>query len=114
MERRVGKMPASQRRNFEMAPPVKRKGPEMEASEHGQSLPAERAQRGEAAGSGRKASTTAPQQQRPTKVSPREAQQNQSDRVKIRTPPVVGKQGGGFSRKGPPSRPAEERNHLKR
>jgi hypothetical protein len=92
----------------EMAPPVKRKGPEMGPSEPKESAPAVRARGGEAPGSGREGSTTSPEQQRAAKVSPREAEQNQPDKVKVRTPPVGGKQGGGASRKGPPSRPAEE------
>ena len=92
----------------ESASAVKRKGPEMGPSERVQSAPAEGARRGEAPGSGRQGSTTSPQQQRPTKVSPRDAEQNRADRVKIRTSPVVGKQGGSRSRKGPPTRPAEE------
>jgi hypothetical protein len=92
----------------EMTSPAKRKGPQMGPSERTESAPAERAHRDEAPGSGRKGSTPSPQQPRPTKVSPGQTAQNQSDRVKIRTSPVVGKQGGGISRKGPPSRPAEE------
>jgi hypothetical protein len=97
----------------ELAPPVKRKGPEMRPSERMESAPAERARRGEAPGSGREGSTTSPEQQRPAKVSTREAEQNQPDRVKVRTPPVGGKQGGGFYRKGLPSWPAEEQSHLR-
>ena len=169
MERRVSKMPASQRRNFEVAAPMtrvagrktstfkfekvkpearqqisrhsndvhkfseergrwesqgagrkagqpvmervpsaKRKGPEMKPPERMESAPAERAGHGETLGRGREGSATSPDQQRPTKVSTREAEQNQSDKVKVRTSPVVGKQGGGSFRKGPPSRPAEE------
>jgi hypothetical protein len=80
----------------------------MGPSERVESAPAERTGRGESPGSGREGSTISPEQQRPTKVLPSETEQNQSDKVKIRTSPVAGKEGGGFSRKGPPSRPAEE------
>ena len=97
----------------EMAPPVKRKGPEMKPSERVGPAPAERVGRAVAPGSSREGSTTSPEQQRPTKVSTREAEQNQSDKVKVRTPPVVGKQGGGSFRKGPPNRPAEESNRRR-
>ena len=114
--RKVGR-PAMERvpsaESKEMAPPVKRKGPEMRPSERMESSPAERARRGEAPGRCREGSTTSPEQQRPTKVSTREAEQNQSDKVKVRTPPVVGKQGGGSFRKGPPSRPSEEKKGLR-
>jgi len=92
----------------EMAPPVKRKGPEMRPSEPKESAPAQRAGRGEAPGRGREGSTTSPEQQRSAKVSAHEAEQNQPDKVKVRTPPVGGTQRGGFSRQGLPSRPAEE------
>jgi hypothetical protein len=98
----------------EMAPPVKRKEPEMRPSEPMKSAPTERAGHGEVTGSGREGSRTSPEQQRPTKVLPRKVEPNQSDKVKVRTPPVVGKQGGGLSRKGPPSRPAEEQKDLRR
>jgi hypothetical protein len=94
----------------EMAPPVKHKSPYMRPSEPVGSSPAERAHRGEAPGSGREGATTTLQQQRPTTVSQPKNEQYQSDRVKVRTPPVVGKQGSGTSRKRPPSRPAEEQN----
>jgi hypothetical protein len=92
----------------EMAPPVKRNGPEVRPSEPKESAPEERAGRGESPGHGREGSAASPEQQRPAKVSSRKGEQHQSDKVKVRTPPVVGKQGGGSSRKGPPSRPAEE------
>jgi hypothetical protein len=98
----------------EMVPPVKRKEPEMRPSEPMKSAPAKRAGHGEVTGSGREGSRTSPEQQRPTKVLPRKVEPNQSDKVKVRTPPVVGKQGGGFSRKGPPSQPAEEQKDLRR
>jgi hypothetical protein len=91
----------------ETAPPLKRKGPEMMPSESKESAPAERS------GNSRMGSATSPEQQGPTKVSPRETGQNQSDKVKVRTPPVVGKQEGGSFRKGPPTRPAEESNRLR-
>ena len=94
----------------EMAPPVKHKGPDMKLPEPSGSTPAERAPRGQAPGSGREGSTTSPKQQRPATVPPRKGEQYQSDRVKIPTPPVGGNQGGGFSRKRPPSRPAQEQN----
>jgi hypothetical protein len=92
----------------EMAPPVKREGPETKPSKPSESAPAARAK---APVSGRESST---EQQRPAKVSPRETGQNQSDKVKVRTPPVVSKQGSGTSRKAPPSRPAEEKNNQRK
>jgi hypothetical protein len=105
------RVPSAERK--EMAPPVERKGPDKKPSERMESVPAERARRGEAPGRGREGSTTSPDQQRPTKVFPREAEQNQSDKVKVRTPPVVGKQGGGSFWKGPPSRPSEENKGIR-
>jgi hypothetical protein len=91
--------------------PVGRKGPAMKPSEHMESAPAEPARPGEAPGRARESLPASPEQQRATEVSPREAEQNRSDKVKIRTSPVASKQGGGSSRKGPPSRPAEEQKH---
>jgi hypothetical protein len=41
-------------------------------------------------------------------ASPRETKYHQPDKMKIRTPPVAGKKGGGSSRKGTPSRPTGE------
>ena len=104
----MDRAPSAGRR--ETAPPAERKGPEMRTSERMESAPGERARRGEAPSRGREDATTSPDQQRSTRVSPRETEQNQSEKVKIRTPPVTGKQRGGFSRKGPPSRPSEEQN----
>jgi hypothetical protein len=97
----------------EMAPSVKRKEQEMRPSEPVKSAPAKRAGHDEVTGRGPEGSRTSPEQQRPAKVLPREAEQHQSDKVKVRTPPVVDKQGGGFFRKGPPSRPAEEQKGLR-
>jgi hypothetical protein len=93
-----------------MAPPVKGKRPEMRPSVPMASAPPERQRQGEARGLDREDSKTSPGQQRPMKVMPREGDRNQSDRVMVRTPPVAGQKSGGFSRKGPPSRPAEEQN----
>lgn len=84
------------------------KGPEMKPSKRMESEPAERVHHGEAPGRGRERATTSPHRERPTKVSPFEAERYQSDRVKVPTPPVVGKKRGRFFRKRPPSRPAEE------
>lgn len=95
----------------EMAPQMKSKGPQMRPAEPIGSGPAERARRGEVTG-GRQGSAASPGQQRQMKVSSREDQQYQADKVKVRTPPVVGRQ-GGYSRKGPPSRPADERKNLR-
>jgi hypothetical protein len=96
----------------QMAPPVKGKGPEMKPSEPMGSAPAERARSGEAPGSGREGLTTSPEQQRSTEVSSRKGEQNQSDKVKVRTPPVGSKQGEGLSQKKLPSRPAEEQKTI--
>jgi len=98
-------------RSKEMAPSMKQKGPEMRPSEQTRSAPGVGLPRNEAPGGARKGSMVTPEQQRPTKVSQRKDEQNQSDRVKVRTPPVVGKQGKGLSRKKPPSRPTEEQKN---
>jgi hypothetical protein len=97
----------------EPAPPVKGKGPEMRPSESKQTAPAERPGRGEAPGRSRESSMASAGQQRQTKVSERETEQYQPDKVKVRTLPVGGRQAGGFSREGPPSRPAEEQKDLR-
>jgi WXXGXW repeat (2 copies) len=97
-------------RSEERAPSMNRKGREMRPSEQRESAPAKRAVRGQALGSSREGSTMTREQQRPTKVSQRKGEQIQSDKVKVRTPPVVGKKGKGLPRKKPPSRPTEEQN----
>jgi hypothetical protein len=76
-------------------PQVERKGPEAQPSERKEPAPAPAERKG-------------PPQQKPPAVSPPEQGQNQPDKVKVPTPPVSGKQGGGIFRKGPPSQPAEE------
>jgi hypothetical protein len=112
---RMAGRPAMQRApaadSNQIAPPVTRKGPEMRPSEPMGPASAERVQRVEAPGRGRQDSRTSPGQQGSMKVMPREDKQNQPDKVKVRTPPVAGRQvDGRSSRKGPPSRPAEEQN----
>jgi hypothetical protein len=97
----------------ETTPSVQRKGPETGPTQRIESAPAERRDRGEGPGSGRKGVTTAPERQEPAKASPPQREQTQSDKVKVRTPPVVGKRGGGAPHKGLPSRPAEERRDLR-
>lgn len=74
------------------------------------SAPAERVGRREPQGSSRQGSTTSPAQKRPARVSTRDNVQNQPDKVKVRTPPVVGKEGV----KKPPSRPVAERNDQRK
>jgi len=85
----------------------------MRPSEPMESAPAERARHGESQVRGPEGSTASPEQQKPAKISPSKGEQRQSDKVKVRTPPVAGKEGGGSSRKGPPSLPAEEQKNLR-
>lgn len=87
----------------ERIPPAERKGPEPKAA-----MPAEQMRHGETPGSGRTGLTTSPEQQGPMKISPREAKPYQSDKVRVSTSPVVGKQEGDSFGKRVPSRPAEE------
>ncbi len=95
----------------DIASPAKPKGPAMNPSEHMQSKPAQSVR---APNNSRDRSTTAPEQNQPAAVSSRKGEPYQSDQVKIPTPPVTGKQDGGFYRNRPPSRPYEERNDRKR
>ncbi|WP_319408370.1 hypothetical protein [uncultured Desulfosarcina sp.] len=108
---RSGMWPVPSAGRSEIASPAKPKGPAMNPSERKQFKPAQRVQ---PPGSGRERPTPAPEQQQPAAISSRKGQPYQSDPVKIRTPPVAGKQDGGFFRKRPPSRPDEEQNDRKR
>jgi hypothetical protein len=163
MQSRVSRMPASQRRNFEMAEPMTRvvaskttafrferiqpkarqqisrqssdvrkftqershwesqgpgrkgtasqampKGAQMKPSGRMGSAPAEATRRGETPGSGREGATHSQGKQMSAKVSSREAQRTQPDKVKVRTRPVAGEQGKRLSGKKPPSRPEGE------
>ena len=107
----VEHLPSAERRAA--TPPAKRKGQQAGPSKNMGSAPAQPARRNEAPAGVRERSTTSPGQQRPTRISPREGEQRQSDRVRVRTPPVVGNQSGGSFRKGTPSRPDEEQRDIK-
>jgi hypothetical protein len=96
------------RTNKEMAPPVKPKGSEKRPAEGVKPSPAEHGGPAAAPSRDRKGSATSPQQQQPKKVSPREMEQKQADRVKVQAPPVVDRQSGASRQKGLPTRPAEE------
>jgi hypothetical protein len=97
----------------ETAPSAKRKGLKMRPSEPMGSAPEERARGSEAPGSDRESSRTSYKKQMATKISSRKGGQNQPDKVKVRTSPVVGKEGGGSFRKKPPSQPAEEQKNRR-
>ena len=84
----------------------------MKPLERLESAPAGRNRRDEAPNRGREVSTTSPDQKKAPKDPMRKGEQNQPNKVKVRTPPVADKQGSTSSRKGPPSRPAEENNNL--
>ncbi|MGA1863910.1 MAG: hypothetical protein ACMUHX_02485 [bacterium] len=103
----IERVPSAERKERTL-PGEDRRGPEMKPSKRMESEPEGRVRHGEAPGRGQGRATTSPERQRPTKISPFETEQYQSDRVKVPTPPVAGKKQGRFFRKGPPSRPAEE------
>jgi hypothetical protein len=94
-------------------PQVKGRGTPMRPSGSVQSAPAQRVHHGEARGQGREGITASPGHQGPANVSARQAGSYQSDKVKMRTPPVDGKRGRGPSRKGEPARPAQEQQDVK-
>jgi hypothetical protein len=96
-----------------MAPPVKRKEQEEKPSHPLQPAPAEREQSNHMQGRPPEGPTASPAQQRPGTAWSRQAEQQQSDRVKVRTPPVVEQQDHSPFWKKPPSRPKEEQKDLR-
>ncbi len=98
----------------DMTSPMERKGPAMNPYQHMESQSSERVHGNETSQRGHEGSTGFLDQQRSTKVAPYRDEWNQPDRVKVRTSPVVGKPSGGFWHKGPPSRPDEEKDDLRR
>lgn len=77
-----------------------------------QAVPAERADRVKGSGEVWKGATSSPGRQGKTIFSRRETKKNQTDRVKVRVSPVVGKQTGKSKRGKPPSQPDEEQKIL--
>lgn len=97
----------------ETAVPGQGKRPEMRPPERMEAPPADRTERGEKPGSGREGLRTAPEQQRPTTVSPRETEKRQVDRVEVQISPVADQRGGKSQRNKPPKRPDDEEKKQK-
>ena len=98
----------------ETVPSINRRKGETRPPDSMESAPAERPGRSQGPGSSWKGSSASPGQQRQAKNWPRQSEHYQSDKVNVRTPPVVGRQGDSVSRKGLPSQPAEEQNDWKK
>jgi hypothetical protein len=97
-EQRATEAPSTERKE-QVTTPMERKGPEARPSER-VTLPTER-----------KGPEMRPSEHKePAAPAPSSGiEQRQSDRVKVPTPPITSRKGVGIFRKGPPSRPSDER-----
>jgi hypothetical protein len=97
-------------RGESVTPPTERKGPAMPSSERReQATPSAERKEQATPSAERREQVTPSTERKSTFAPPREVNRTQSERVKIPSPPIVGRKSGlGIFGKGPPSRPAGE------